>query len=107
MRSLLILRKHTSHSSTTYSGCVEPPVTPVGRDELEMKRQRLYSELLRAAHAAVEHSVRFDTLGPEVYTYSNAMTTAAAAAASASVKTGDDEEGEKFLYVCSPISFPF
>lgn len=40
-----------------YSGCIEPPVTPVGRDELELKRQRLYTELLRAAHAAVEHSV--------------------------------------------------
>lgn len=39
------------------SGCIEPPVTPVGRDELELKRQRLYTELLRAAHAAVEHSV--------------------------------------------------
>ncbi|XP_002020668.2 adenylyl cyclase-associated protein 1 [Drosophila persimilis] len=38
-------------------GCIEPPVTPVGRDELELKRQRLYTELLRAAHAAVEHSV--------------------------------------------------
>ncbi|XP_032591799.1 adenylyl cyclase-associated protein 1 isoform X1 [Drosophila grimshawi] len=39
------------------NGCIEPPVTPVGRDELELKRQRLYTELLRAAHAAVEHSV--------------------------------------------------
>ncbi|KAL9923351.1 adenylyl cyclase-associated protein 1 isoform 1-T4 [Glossina fuscipes fuscipes] len=42
-------------------GCLEPPVTPVGRDELELKRQRLYEDLLRAAHAAVEHSARFST----------------------------------------------
>lgn len=41
------------------SGCIEPPVTPVGRDELELRRQRLYTDLLRAAHAAVEHNVRF------------------------------------------------
>ncbi|XP_049318096.1 uncharacterized protein LOC105229330 isoform X1 [Bactrocera dorsalis] len=40
-------------------GCIEPPVTPVGRDELELRRQRLYTDLLRAAHAAVEHNVRF------------------------------------------------
>uniref|UniRef100_A0A1B0FFF9 Uncharacterized protein n=1 Tax=Glossina morsitans morsitans TaxID=37546 RepID=A0A1B0FFF9_GLOMM len=44
-------------------GCLEPPVTPVGRDELELKRQRLYEDLLRAAHAAVEHSARFSTFG--------------------------------------------
>ncbi|XP_053960938.1 uncharacterized protein LOC128865051 isoform X1 [Anastrepha ludens] len=42
-------------------GCIEPPVTPVGRDELELRRQRLYTDLLRAAHAAVEHNVRFTT----------------------------------------------
>uniref|UniRef100_A0A1A9WUC6 Adenylyl cyclase-associated protein n=1 Tax=Glossina brevipalpis TaxID=37001 RepID=A0A1A9WUC6_9MUSC len=42
-------------------GCLEPPVTPVGRDELELKRQRLYEDLLRAAHAAVEHSARFSS----------------------------------------------
>ncbi|XP_070140920.1 adenylyl cyclase-associated protein 1 isoform X1 [Drosophila kikkawai] len=47
------------------SGCIEPPVTPVGRDELELKRQRLYTELLRAAHAAVEHSVAVRDNEPE------------------------------------------
>ncbi|KAH8279787.1 hypothetical protein KR054_005590 [Drosophila jambulina] len=46
-------------------GCIEPPVTPVGRDELELKRQRLYTELLRAAHAAVEHSVAARDNEPE------------------------------------------
>ncbi|EDW45488.1 GM16624 [Drosophila sechellia] len=46
-------------------GCIEPPVTPVGRDELELKRQRLYTELLRAAHAAVEHSVAVRDNEPE------------------------------------------
>ncbi|XP_013107816.2 uncharacterized protein LOC106087344 isoform X1 [Stomoxys calcitrans] len=43
-------------------GCIEPPVTPVGRDELELKRQRLYEDLLRAAQAAVGHSTRFQPL---------------------------------------------
>ncbi|KAH8413198.1 hypothetical protein KR009_008736 [Drosophila setifemur] len=46
-------------------GCIEPPVTPVGRDELELKRQRLYTELLRAAHAAVEHTVAVRDNEPE------------------------------------------
>ncbi|KAM7352016.1 adenylyl cyclase-associated protein 1 [Cochliomyia hominivorax] len=41
-------------------GCIEPPVTPVGRDELELKRQRIYKDLLCAAQAAVKHSARFD-----------------------------------------------
>lgn len=47
-------------------GSYEPPVTPVGRDELELKRHRLYSDLVNAAQAAVEHRVRFDPLGPDV-----------------------------------------
>ncbi|XP_067625072.1 uncharacterized protein capt isoform X2 [Eurosta solidaginis] len=45
-------------------GCIEPPATPVGRDELELRRQRLYTDLLRAAHAAVEHNIRFTTFKP-------------------------------------------
>lgn len=49
-----------------YGGSLEPPVTPVGRDELELKRHRMYSELLQAAQAAVEHRVRFDPLGPDI-----------------------------------------
>lgn len=50
----------------TYSGCIEPPVTPVGRDELELRRQRLYTDLLRAAHAAVEHNVRFTPFATDI-----------------------------------------
>lgn len=45
---------------TFYRGCVEPPVTPVGRDELELKRQRIYKDLILAAQAAVNHSARFE-----------------------------------------------
>ncbi|KNC31171.1 hypothetical protein FF38_14273 [Lucilia cuprina] len=41
-------------------GCIEPPVTPVGRDELELKRQRIYKDLLCAAQAAVKHNARFE-----------------------------------------------
>lgn len=47
-------------------GIQEPPVTPVGRDELALKRHRLFSELLAAAQAAAEHRVRFNPWGPNV-----------------------------------------
>lgn len=47
-------------------GILEPPVTPIGRDELALKRHRFFSELLTAAQAAVEHRVRFDPFGPKV-----------------------------------------
>uniref|UniRef100_A0A182QPI5 Adenylyl cyclase-associated protein n=1 Tax=Anopheles farauti TaxID=69004 RepID=A0A182QPI5_9DIPT len=47
-------------------GIMEPPTTPIGRDELALRRHRFFSELLNAAHAAVEHRVRFDPLGPEI-----------------------------------------
>lgn len=45
---------------------MEPPTTPIGRDELALRRHRFFSDLLNAAHAAVEHRVRFDPLGPIV-----------------------------------------
>ena len=45
-------------------GVQEPPVTPVGRDELELKRRRLFSEILSAVQASVEHRVRFNPSGP-------------------------------------------
>lgn len=44
----------------------EPPVTPIGRDELALKRHRLFVELLAAAQAATDHRVRFNPLGPDV-----------------------------------------
>ncbi|CAH2050539.1 unnamed protein product, partial [Iphiclides podalirius] len=44
----------------------EPPATPVGRDELALRRHRFFSDLVCAARAAVEHRVRFDPLGPIV-----------------------------------------
>ncbi|CAH2102401.1 unnamed protein product [Euphydryas editha] len=47
-------------------GAREPPATPVGRDELALRRHRFFSELVCAARAAVEHRVRFDPLGPVV-----------------------------------------
>ncbi|XP_063616538.1 adenylyl cyclase-associated protein 1 isoform X2 [Cydia splendana] len=47
-------------------GPTEPPATPVGRDELAMRRHRFFSDLVCAARAAVEHRVRFDPLGPVV-----------------------------------------
>lgn len=47
-------------------GPAEPPATPVGRDELALRRHRFFSDLVSAARAAVEHRVRFDPLGPVV-----------------------------------------
>lgn len=47
-------------------GCFEPPVTPVGRDDLELRRHRFFNELLKAAQATREHRVRFNPLGPEI-----------------------------------------
>lgn len=47
-------------------GIQEPPVTPVGRDELALKRHRLFSEILQAAQAAADHRVRFNPWGPNV-----------------------------------------
>lgn len=47
-------------------GTAEPPVTPVGRDELALRRHRFFSDLLVAAQAATEHRVRFDPLGPSI-----------------------------------------
>ncbi|GLH04033.1 Adenylyl cyclase-associated protein, partial [Gryllus bimaculatus] len=47
-------------------GTTEPPATPVGRDELALRRHRFFSDLLQAHQAATEHRVRFDPLGPIV-----------------------------------------
>ncbi|XP_050349523.1 adenylyl cyclase-associated protein 1 isoform X2 [Nymphalis io] len=47
-------------------GTREPPATPVGRDELALRRHRFFSDLVCAARGAVEHRVRFDPLGPLV-----------------------------------------
>jgi hypothetical protein len=47
-------------------GTAEPPATPVGRDELALRRHRFFSDLLQAHQAGAEHRVRFDPLGPTV-----------------------------------------
>nr|CAD7577741.1 unnamed protein product [Timema californicum] len=47
-------------------GTTEPPATPVGRDELALRRHRFFSELLHVAQAGAEHRVHFDPLGPKV-----------------------------------------
>lgn len=47
-------------------GTVEPPATPVGRDELALRRHRFFADLINAAQAAAEHRVRFDPRGPVV-----------------------------------------
>lgn len=47
-------------------GIQEPPATPIGKDELALKRHRFFSDLLNAARSVTEHKVRFDPLGPVV-----------------------------------------
>lgn len=47
-------------------GSRDTPVTPVGRDDLALRRHRFFSDLVCAARAAVEHRVRFDPLGPVI-----------------------------------------
>lgn len=44
--------------------CSTPPTTPL--DELALKRHRFFADLIDAAHAAIEHRVKFDPLGPVI-----------------------------------------
>ncbi|KAF5292958.1 hypothetical protein FQR65_LT11075 [Abscondita terminalis] len=53
-------------SEQEVGGTQEPPATPVGRDELALRRHRLFSDLINASHNASEHKVWFDPLGPIV-----------------------------------------
>lgn len=43
-------------------GMMEPPVTPVGRDELALRRHRFFNDLMAASQST--HRVRFDPRGP-------------------------------------------
>lgn len=52
--------------SREVGGILEPPVTPIGRDELALKRHRFFTDLLSAAQAAAEHRVCFDPLDPNI-----------------------------------------
>lgn len=60
------LRHGSSAARAETDGCFEPPVTPVGRDDVELRRHRFFNDLLKAAQAAREHRVRFNPLGPEI-----------------------------------------
>lgn len=53
-------------SDRELGGILEPPTTPIGRDEVALKRHRFFSDLISAAQAAAEHRVCFDPLGPFV-----------------------------------------
>ncbi|XP_008200251.1 adenylyl cyclase-associated protein 1 isoform X1 [Tribolium castaneum] len=43
-----------------------PPATPVGKDELALRRHRLFSEIIDLTQHAAEHKVKFDPFGPVV-----------------------------------------
>ncbi|CAO1407767.1 unnamed protein product [Diamesa hyperborea] len=46
------------------NGWSEPPTTPIGKDELALKRHRYFTELLDAAQAAIDQRVCSDPKGP-------------------------------------------
>lgn len=45
---------------------VTPPATPVGKDELALRRHRLFSEIIDLTQHASEHRVKFDPFGPVI-----------------------------------------
>lgn len=45
-------------------GMMEPPVTPIGRDELALRRHRFFNDLMTASQGI--HRVRFDPRGPSI-----------------------------------------
>lgn len=55
-----------SEDEQEVGGIQEPPATPVGRDELALRRHRFFSELLNCTRNITEHKVRFDPLGPVI-----------------------------------------
>lgn len=61
-----VLRNVFSRLRREVGGIHDPPNTPIGRDELALKRHRFFSDLLSAAQAAAEHRVRFNPLGPDI-----------------------------------------
>ncbi|KAI4454155.1 adenylyl cyclase-associated protein [Holotrichia oblita] len=67
----------TDEDEIERGGVQEPPATPIGRDELALRRHRFFSELLTAAQNVNEHKVRFDPLGPVVAGVSNSEFSAA------------------------------
>lgn len=43
-----------------------PPATPVGKDELALRRHRLFSEIIDLTQHATEHRVKFNPFGPVI-----------------------------------------
>lgn len=58
--------KDEDEEQVEVGGIQEPPATPIGKDELALRRHRFFSELMIAAQNASEHKVHFDPLGPVV-----------------------------------------
>lgn len=48
------------------NGWSEPPTTPIGKDELALKRHRYFTELLDAAQAAIDQRVCSNPMGPMI-----------------------------------------
>ena len=60
------MKIYSESSGQGQNGWSEPPTTPIGKDELALKRHRFFAELLDAAQAAIDHRVCFNPMGPVV-----------------------------------------
>lgn len=64
MKKFLLHSLHRAGIDVHSEACSTPPTTPL--DELALKRHRFFADLIDAAHAAIDHRVRFDPLASEV-----------------------------------------
>ncbi|XP_044020221.1 adenylyl cyclase-associated protein 1 isoform X1 [Aphidius gifuensis] len=53
--------------SLEVSGMLEPPATPIAKDELALRRHKFFSDLIHATNLSANHKVHFDPLGPLVH----------------------------------------
>lgn len=59
-----LLNEFSENGGQGQNGWSEPPTTPIGKDELALKRHRYFTELLDAAQAAIDQRVCSDPKGP-------------------------------------------
>lgn len=64
MKKILLHSLNRARNDVHSEACSTPPTTPL--DELALKRHRFFADLIDAAHAAIDHRVRFDPLASEV-----------------------------------------
>lgn len=60
------VNKFSENGGQGQNGWSEPPTTPIGKDELALKRHRYFTELLDAAQAAIDQRVCSNPMGPMI-----------------------------------------